>query len=88
MSNHTRRVALIGAPTDIGAGHRGASMGPDLTHLATRGTLAAGTLPNTRGHLAGWVLDAQSAKPGNQMPPNAIPAGDLQVLLTYLESLK
>jgi cytochrome c oxidase subunit II len=66
----------------------GATMGPDLTHLATRGTLAAGTLPNTRGHLAGWVLDAQSVKPGNQMPPNSIPSGDMQVLLTYLESLK
>jgi cytochrome c oxidase subunit 2 len=66
----------------------GAMMGPDLTHLASRGTIAAGTLPNTRGHLAGWVTDAQSIKPGNKMPPNAIPAGDLQVLLTYLESLK
>jgi len=66
----------------------GATMGPDLTHLATRGTIGAGTLPNTRGHLAGWVLDAQSAKPGNQMPPNAIPSGDMQVLLTYLEGLK
>jgi len=66
----------------------GGAMGPDLTHLATRGTIAAGTLPNTRGHLAGWVLDAQSIKPGNHMPPNSIPAGDMQLLLTYLESLK
>ena len=66
----------------------GASMGPDLTHLATRGTIAAGTLPNTRGHLAGWVLDSQSIKPGNHMPPNSIASADMQVLLTYLESLK
>ena len=66
----------------------GGAMGPDLTHLATRGTIAAGTLPNTRGHLAGWILDSQSAKPGNQMPPNSLPAGDLQLLLTYLETLK
>jgi cytochrome c oxidase subunit 2 len=66
----------------------GATMGPDLTHLATRGTIAAGTLPNTRGHLAGWVTDAQGVKPGNHMPPNSIAGGDLQVLLTYLESLK
>jgi cytochrome c oxidase subunit 2 len=66
----------------------GARMGPDLTHLATRGTIAAGRLPNTRGHLAGWVLDPQSVKPGNQMPPNSLPGADLQALLTYLESLK
>src|SRR5207248_2322148 len=37
----------------------GAKLGPDLTHLASRGTIAAGTLPNTRGHLAGWLLDSQ-----------------------------
>jgi arginase len=30
----TRRVALIGAPTDIGAGHRGASMGPEALRVA------------------------------------------------------
>jgi cytochrome c oxidase subunit 2 len=66
----------------------GATMGPDLTHLASRGTIAAGTLPNTRGHLAGWVTDAQSVKPGNKMPPNSLAPGDLQLLLTYLESLK
>jgi len=66
----------------------GATMGPDLTHVASRGTLGAGTLPNTRGHLAGWVLDAQSAKPGSQMPPNSVAGGDLQMLLAYLESLK
>jgi len=66
----------------------GAVLGPDLTHLATRGTIAAGTLPNQRGHLAGWILDSQSIKPGNRMPPNSIAGDDLQALLTYLESLK
>jgi cytochrome c oxidase subunit II len=66
----------------------GATMGPDLTHLASRGTLAAGTLPNNRGHLAGWIADAQTVKPGNHMPPNSLQAGDMNALLTYLESLK
>jgi cytochrome c oxidase subunit II len=66
----------------------GAILGPDLTHLATRGTIAAGRLPNSRGHLAGWVVDAQGIKPGSRMPPNSIPGDDLQALLTYLESLK
>jgi cytochrome c oxidase subunit 2 len=63
-------------------------VGPDLTHLASRGTLAAGTLPNTRGHLAGWIVDPQTIKPGNQMPPNVLAADDLQDLLAYLEQLK
>jgi cytochrome c oxidase subunit 2 len=66
----------------------GASVGPDLTHVASRGTLAAGTLENTRGHLAGWVVDSQRIKPGNRMPPNNLEPADLQALLDYLQSLK
>jgi cytochrome c oxidase subunit 2 len=65
-----------------------ASVGPDLTHLASRQSIAAGTLPNTRDHLAGWVVDSQSIKPGNRMPQNNLSSEDLQSLLTYLESLK
>ncbi|HZS47512.1 MAG TPA: cytochrome c oxidase subunit II [Blastocatellia bacterium] len=61
---------------------------PDLTHLASRQTIAAGTLPNNRGYLSGWVVDSQSIKPGNKMPPNHLNPDDLQALLTYLESLK
>jgi cytochrome c oxidase subunit 2 len=45
------------------------------------------TLPNTRGHLAGWVLDAQKIKPGVKMPPNQLAADELMALLDYLESL-
>jgi cytochrome c oxidase subunit II len=63
-------------------------IGPDLTHLASRRTLGAGTLPNTRGHLSGWIVDPQSIKPGNRMPPTQIRAEDLHALLAYLESLR
>ena len=63
-------------------------MGPDLTHFASRMTIAAGTLPNTRGNLAGWIVDSQSIKPGNKMPPNPINSDDLNALLAYLETLK
>jgi cytochrome c oxidase subunit 2 len=66
----------------------GGKTAPDLTHLASRRTLAAGTLPNTRGHLAGWILDPQTAKPGNKMPAVALESDDLQALLGYLESLR
>jgi cytochrome c oxidase subunit 2 len=62
--------------------------GPDLTHLASRPKLAAGTLPNLPGHLAGWVLDPQKIKPGAHMPQNSLGAEDLRNLLEYLESLK
>jgi len=63
-------------------------LGPDLTHLASRRTLAAGTMPNNRGHLGGWMLDPQSIKPGSLMPPTAMSPESLQAVLAYLETLK
>jgi cytochrome c oxidase subunit II len=66
----------------------GSRVGPDLTHSGSRLMLAAGTLPNTRDHLGEWVLNSQSIKPGNRMPPNPLPQEDLQDLLTYLRSLR
>ena len=66
----------------------GASAGPDLTHIAGRRTLAAATLPNTRGHLGGWIVNAQGIKPGSHMPRINLDATQLEPLLTYLESLR
>ncbi|HEX8775635.1 MAG TPA: cytochrome c oxidase subunit II [Pyrinomonadaceae bacterium] len=66
----------------------GASIAPDLTHVASRKTIAAGTLTRTRDHLAGWITDSQQVKPGNRMPPVPLPPEDLQALVSYLESLK
>ena len=66
----------------------GGRVGPELSHLASRRTLAAGTLPNTRGHLAGWILDPQTPKPGNKMPAVALRSNDMEALLAYLESLR
>ena len=65
-----------------------ATVGPNLSHIASRSMIAAGSLPNNRGNLAGWILDAQHIKPGCRMPQNNIPADDLEALLDYLESLK
>jgi cytochrome c oxidase subunit II len=65
-----------------------ADVAPDLTHVAGRRTIAAGTLPNSRGHLAGWIVDPQQIKPGNKMPPNNLGGQDLQALLAYLGSLR
>ena len=63
-------------------------LGPDLTHLASRRTLGAGTLPNTEGNLAGWIVNSQAVKPGNKMPPMYLESDDLQALLAYLDTLK
>jgi cytochrome c oxidase subunit II len=62
--------------------------GPNLTHVASRHSLAAGTMPNTRGHLAGWIVDPQLRKPGSNMPPNPLRGDELQALLSYLETLR
>jgi cytochrome c oxidase subunit 2 len=66
----------------------GSRVGPDLTHIASRATIAAGELPNTIGNLGGWIMNAQAIKPGCRMPPNQLSGSDLQDLLAYLETLK
>ena len=66
----------------------GSHVGPELTHVGSRLTLAAGTLPNARGHLAGWIANSQSIKPGNRMPPTAFTPDDFQALLAYVRSLR
>ncbi len=66
----------------------GSNNGPDLTHLASRRTLAAGTLPNNIGALMGWMIDPHASKPGNNLPGNAVSAQDLLALATYLEGLR
>jgi cytochrome c oxidase subunit II len=63
-------------------------VGPDLSHVASRLSLAAGTIPNTTGYLAGWILDPQHVKPGNKMPATAVAGPDFQALLAYLETLR
>lgn len=64
------------------------TLGPDLTHLASRPTLAAGMLPNDRANLQAWIVDPHRFKLGANMPPNALPARDMHALLDYLESLE
>jgi cytochrome c oxidase subunit 2 len=62
--------------------------GPDLTHLASRSSLAAGTLPMGRGQLAAWISDPQGIKPGAQMPDVRLAPRQLNALLDYLMGLK
>ena len=66
----------------------GANSGPDLTHVASRRTLAAGTLPMSRGNLAAWIIDPQGIKPGAHMPVMDLDGDELNAVVAYLESLK
>jgi cytochrome c oxidase subunit 2 len=63
-------------------------VGPDLTHLASRTTLAGVTIQNTRAELARWIVDSQSIKPGNQMPDIRLTDTQLRELVAYLEGLR
>lgn len=66
----------------------GSRVGPDLTHLASRPSLAAGILPHTRENLARWIRDPQLIKPGVRMPPNPLSNEDMTALLDYLATLR
>ena len=66
----------------------GGNVGPDLTHVASRKTLAAGTLRFNTGSLAAWIADPQKLKPGAQMPAVDLAPDELLALVGYVESLK
>jgi cytochrome c oxidase subunit 2 len=63
-------------------------VGPDLTHLGTRTTLAALVLPNNRAALEEWLRDPQHVKPGNRMPRVPLSDADYRALAAYLASLR
>jgi cytochrome c oxidase subunit 2 len=66
----------------------GGTVGPDLTHFASRRSIGAGTLPMNTGNLYGWIADPQSQKPGNHMPTIGLEPADLHAIVAYLETLK
>jgi cytochrome c oxidase subunit 2 len=63
------------------------SLGPDLSHLMTRTTIAA-SFPNDGPTLARWISDPQSLKPGSLMPTPEITAQQRDRIHAYLETLK
>jgi cytochrome c oxidase subunit II len=71
-----------------GADFAGAQHAPDLTHVAGRQTIAAGTLKNTPENLASWIRDPQIHKPGAAMPATPLSQEDLDAVVAYLEGLK
>jgi cytochrome c oxidase subunit II len=65
-----------------------ADVGPDLTHFASRRSIAALTLANTPSNLREWLRDPQHVKPGNRMPNLPLKNAQLIALQRYLESLR
>jgi len=64
------------------------TLGPDLTHIGSRRTIAAGVFENTRGSLAAWIADPQTIKPGNNMPMIPLTPDELKAVSAYMVSLK
>ncbi len=63
-------------------------LGPDLTHLMSRSTIAAGMLPNNPGYLSGWIADPQGQKPGALMPRPELSGPELTRIRSFLLTLK
>jgi cytochrome c oxidase subunit 2 len=63
-------------------------VGPDLTHLMSRATIAGGELPNNPGFLSGWIANPQNLKPGSLMPDPELSGPDLTSIRSFLVTLK
>lgn len=62
--------------------------GPDLTHIASRRTLASATVPNTAEQLTRWIRDPHDIKEGVQMPATPLDDPERAALIEYLEGLR
>jgi len=62
--------------------------GPDLTHLMSRTTIAAGAAPNTQENLRLWIQNPEAIKRGSLMPAMQLSKSDLDALMGYLETLR
>jgi cytochrome c oxidase subunit II len=69
-------------------GVSGGGIGPDLTHVGSRRTIAGGILPNTPENLARWVRHAPQVKPGSLMPEQSLIDAQVAALVAYLQSLR
>jgi cytochrome c oxidase subunit 2 len=64
------------------------TIGPDLTHVASRAGLAAQTIANTERGLTRWISNPQEIKPGTKMPAVDLGPADLRMVVGYLRSLR
>lgn len=80
-------IAKCGICHTVRGTRAGGHLGPDLTHLMSRRTIGAGTLPNKPGFVAAWIADPQHIKPGNLMPQLDISGPELAAIEKYLATL-
>ena len=80
-------TACINCHAVTGAAATG-RFGPDLTHLMSRSTIAAGAAENTREKLRLWIQNPDAIKPGSLMPAMKLSDSDLDALVSYLETLR
>src|SRR6202034_738065 len=73
--------AVGGTPAD-------GRFGPDLTHLMSRATIAAGAAENTHATLRLWIQNPSAVKPGSLMPAMKLTDADLDAVVSYMETLR
>ena len=71
----------------VGGTQADGRFGPDLTHLMSRVTIAAGAAQNTRENLRLWIQNPSAIKPGSLMPAMKLSDADLDAVVNYMESL-
>jgi len=81
------RNACMNCHTITGTAANG-RFGPDLTHLMSRATIAAGAAQNTRDNLRLWVKDPSAIKHGSLMPAMQLSDADLDAVVSYMETLR
>ena len=64
------------------------TVGPTLTHVGSRTSLAADEIPNTPAWMTAWIHNPQKIKPGNRMPDLGLSSPQIAAVVAYLESLK
>ena len=80
-------TACVNCHTVSGTPAKG-RFGPDLTHLMSRATIAAGAAPNTSQILRLWIKNPDAIKPGSKMPAMGLNDPDLDAVTAYLETLR
>jgi cytochrome c oxidase subunit 2 len=84
---HQEHTACISCHTVAGTVATG-RFGPDLTHVASRDTIASGSVPNTPANLRAFINDPSTFKPGSLMPAMHLNDHDLDAVTAYLATLK
>jgi cytochrome c oxidase subunit II len=80
-------TACVNCHTISGTAAKG-RFGPDLTHLMSRETIAAGAATNTHERLRLWIKNPDAIKPGSKMPAMGLSDRDVDAVSAYLETLR